>query len=216
LLCELEAPEVHFDRRFLQMMKGMWRRRPSPALIVSIIALVLAMGGFAVAAIPDSSGVVHGCYKKKKGTLRLVTGSKCKKSERSISWNQKGQAGANGATGAKGDKGDKGDTGPGAQHALIDSAGAITSQTGGISVTTGTTGVYFVTFPESVAGKSIHVGWSRKSGSGTTGEVSGSLCGGGTEGLVCGGGQPSDTVLVNTADSSGAVVNHGFYVTVIK
>lgn len=92
------------------MMKAVWRRRPSPALIVSLMALVLAMGGFAVAAIPDGSGVFHACYKKKKGTLRLVSStSKCKKkSEKGVSWNQKGTAGANGAAGAKGDSGPAG------------------------------------------------------------------------------------------------------------
>jgi|SRR5919108_3096166 hypothetical protein len=94
------------------MLKGILQRRTSPALIVSLMALVLAMGGFAMAAIPDGNGVINGCYKKKKGTLRLVSRSgKCKKSERAISWNQKGAAGAAGQAGARGDKGDKGDTG---------------------------------------------------------------------------------------------------------
>jgi hypothetical protein len=197
------------------MMKRVWRR-PSPALIISIIALVLGMGGFAVAAIPDSSGVLHGCYKKKKGTLRLVSGSKCKKSEKSVSWNQKGQAGANGAAGAKGDKGDKGDAGPNAQHALVKEDGTILAQTGGITVTTGTTGVFFVTFPDAVTGKSVAVTWSRKSAGGVTGEVSGTLCGGGTEGVACGSSNNSSTVLVNTANNSGTVTNNAFYVTVFK
>jgi hypothetical protein len=199
------------------MVKGVWRR-PSPALIISIIALIMGMGGFAFAAIPDSSGVLHGCYKKKKGTLRLVSGSsKCKKkSEKSISWNQKGQAGANGAAGAKGDKGDKGDAGPDAQHALVDSNGTILAQSGGITVSTGTTGVYFVTFPDAVTGKSIAVTWSRKSGGTVTGELSGTLCGGGTEGVTCGSSNNISTVLVNTANSSGTVTNNSFYVSVFK
>jgi hypothetical protein len=107
------------------MMKRVVRRRPSPALIVSMMALVLAMGGLAVAAIPDSSGVIHGCYKKKKGTLRLVSGSKCKKSEKSITWNQKGVAGTNGAAGAKGDKGNQGDAGTAVAYAFVNSDGTI-------------------------------------------------------------------------------------------
>jgi hypothetical protein len=94
------------------MLWGILQKRPSPALIVSLLAVVLAMGGLAVAAIPDGNGVIRGCYKKNKGTLRLVSSSsKCKKSERAISWNQQGTAGQVGAKGDKGDAGTKGDTG---------------------------------------------------------------------------------------------------------
>jgi hypothetical protein len=107
------------------MRKSAWPRRPSPALIVSLMALVLAMGGFAAAAIPDRTGTIHGCYKKKKGTLRLVSGSKCKKSEKSISWNQKGANGASGAAGAKGDKGDAGADGSAVAYAHVNSDGTL-------------------------------------------------------------------------------------------
>jgi hypothetical protein len=88
------------------MLKRIVARRPSPALIVSFLALAVATSGFAMAAIPDSTGVFHACYKKKKGTLRLVSSSrKCRKSERAVSWNQKGLTGTAGAKGAKGDTG---------------------------------------------------------------------------------------------------------------
>lgn len=107
------------------MRKGVWRKRPSPALIISLMALVLATGGFAAAAIPDSSGVVHGCYKKKKGTLRLVSGSKCKKSEKSISWNQKGKNGTNGTNGASGAKGDTGAAGSAVAYARVAANGTL-------------------------------------------------------------------------------------------
>lgn len=94
------------------MLRGILHKRPSPSLIVSLMALVLATGGFAMAAIPDGNGVINGCYKKKKGTLRLVSSSKkCKKSERAISWNQKGQPGAAGAQGAAGQQGKQGEQG---------------------------------------------------------------------------------------------------------
>ena len=36
--------------------------RPAPATVIAIAALVLAAGGFAVAAIPASDGTIHGCY----------------------------------------------------------------------------------------------------------------------------------------------------------
>jgi hypothetical protein len=138
------------------MMKAVLRRRPTPALIVSLMALVLAMGGFAVAAIPDGSGVFHACYKKKKGTLRLVSSSsKCKKSERSVSWNQKGANGANGAAGAKGDKGDKGDAGTPATKlwAVVDGSTSPTlaRSSGAISVNRLAAGQYRVVFNQEIS-----------------------------------------------------------------
>src|SRR3954452_18271205 len=64
-------------------------KRPSPAMVVAIVALVLAAGGFAVAAIPSADGTIHGCYKKDGGALRVVKGAGgCKASERALSWNR--------------------------------------------------------------------------------------------------------------------------------
>ena len=58
------------------------------------VALVLAGTGFAVAAIPGSDGVIHGCYQKKRGTLRVVKqGKRCKGSEKALAWNQQGRPG---------------------------------------------------------------------------------------------------------------------------
>lgn len=63
-------------------------RVPSPAMAVALIALLLAAGGLAVAAIPDSKGVIHACYAKDSGALRVVKGKKCAGGEKSLSWNQ--------------------------------------------------------------------------------------------------------------------------------
>ena len=58
-------------------------------MIVAIAALVLAAGGFAIAAIPSADGTIHGCYKKDGGDLRIVKGAGgCKASERALSWNR--------------------------------------------------------------------------------------------------------------------------------
>jgi hypothetical protein len=90
------------------------------------IALVVAVGGLAAggiawAAIPDSNGVIHGCYQASSGTLRVigtnptVGGGKCAGNEIALNWNQtgpKGPTGAKGATGAEGPTGPKGATGP--------------------------------------------------------------------------------------------------------
>jgi hypothetical protein len=93
-------------RRILSLLK------PSPAMAVAVVALVAAFGGWAIAATTKSSPVIRACANKKSGALRLA--SKCRKSERSVTWNKQGipgPQGAAGAAGAKGITGAKGDTG---------------------------------------------------------------------------------------------------------
>jgi uncharacterized protein YjbI with pentapeptide repeats len=82
--------------------------RPAIAVAVSIaLALMVTTVVFAriPAKIPDANGVVHGCYSKTTGALR-VTDSSCAAGEKKLSWNQKG------IQGPKGDKGDAGLPGP--------------------------------------------------------------------------------------------------------
>jgi hypothetical protein len=72
-------------------------------LVFPIGALVaLAMGvGFAVASIPDASGVFHACYQKNQGQLRLVqSASACRPSEKATSWSQTGPPGPPGTPGS--------------------------------------------------------------------------------------------------------------------
>ena len=57
--------------------------------------VLVALAGLAVgagvtwAAIPDTNGVIHGCYKTAGGTLRVIdvgAGETCKPSEQSLEW----------------------------------------------------------------------------------------------------------------------------------
>jgi hypothetical protein len=81
--------------------------------LVALLALVGA--GIAYGAIPDSSGVIHGCYSSKTGALRVISSTaKCASGEVALNWNQqgpKGDTGATGPQGAVGPQGPKGDTG---------------------------------------------------------------------------------------------------------
>ena len=93
-------------------MNWIRRHRPSPGTVLGFAALIVALGGVAFAAIPDSNGTIHGCYQKNSGNLRVVeSASDCRNSELAITWNQQGPQGATGATGPQGPKGDKGDPG---------------------------------------------------------------------------------------------------------
>ena len=69
-----------------------------------LLALSIALGGVAYAAIPGPTGVFHGCRAKtdgvvlniphSKGDLRLVQpGEACRSYEAAVSWNEEGQQG---------------------------------------------------------------------------------------------------------------------------
>lgn len=95
------------------------KKSPSPALVIAILALFVALGGSSYAAIRAASQggrVFHGCVDKHTGALRVVqAGSRCRKGpsgEFAIAWNQKGTPGVAGVPGAAGHAGATGATGP--------------------------------------------------------------------------------------------------------
>jgi hypothetical protein len=75
-------------------MSWIRKRRPSPATGIALAALVVALGGVAFAAIPDSNGTIHGCYQRTNGVLRVVeSAGDCRGRERALDWNQQGPPG---------------------------------------------------------------------------------------------------------------------------
>jgi hypothetical protein len=67
-----------------------------------VLLLGVAAGGVAYASIPDSSGVIHGCYKTSNGQLRVIDtglGQTCH-NENAISWSQQGPPGPPGPAGS--------------------------------------------------------------------------------------------------------------------
>jgi hypothetical protein len=106
-------------------MRRIVRGKPSPALVVSIIALFVAMGGTGYAAF--------GLPKNSVGTKQLkrgaVTPAKIAKSTIRLFKGQKGQTGAQGLKGDTGSPGPTGSTGPqgpagtnAATHAIVRTA----------------------------------------------------------------------------------------------
>ena len=117
--------------------------------LVAVLA-ALAAGGIASATIPDSGGVIHGCYSKASstspppGSLRVIDtglGQSCALNEVSLTWNQQGVKGATGpqgpqgptgAQGPPGAQGQKGATGPsGTSHGWGHATGGIALDTAG-------------------------------------------------------------------------------------
>jgi hypothetical protein len=87
-------------------MKGKLLRPTVVAL--AIAGALLAAGGIAYATIPDSSGVIHACYKTTQGTLRVIdTGNAqtCSSSETPLNWSQTGPQGQQGPQGPQGPTG---------------------------------------------------------------------------------------------------------------
>jgi hypothetical protein len=95
------------------------------AFLVAVVA-ALAAAGLAYASIPDSNGVIHGCYAKASGgtspgALRVIdtgVGQSCGLNEVPLNWNQQGVKGATGpkgptgVTGPQGVQGTQGQQGP--------------------------------------------------------------------------------------------------------
>lgn len=84
------------------------------ALVATIVS-----AGVTYAVASGSTDTVRACAHKKTGDLRIMTGKKCKKSERQVSWPAgltQATQGATGATGATGPKGDTGATGAAGQQ----------------------------------------------------------------------------------------------------
>jgi hypothetical protein len=95
------------------------RPTKNPSLVVAGVAATLAFASaVAWASIPDGAGVIHGCYQKVNGQLRVIDTDKgqiCNPSENPLNWNQTGPQGAQGAQGPQGPAGlpgPQGDPGP--------------------------------------------------------------------------------------------------------
>jgi hypothetical protein len=102
-------------------MKQVFKRRKS-VVGIAVLAVGMIAGGVAYASVPDSAGVIHGCYAKKNGTLRVIDtatkSQKCGTNELAVNWNQTGPKGATGAKGVTGAKGAAGPAGPAGKDGL--------------------------------------------------------------------------------------------------
>jgi len=87
--------------------------RPFFGVLAAGVAVLALGGGVALATIPGPGGVIHGCYAKFSGAVRVIDTGQCKSTENPLSWNQTGPQGPMGPQGPKGLQGAKGD--PGAQ-----------------------------------------------------------------------------------------------------
>ncbi len=101
-------------------MKTSGRLKRTTALAAAGLAALGVAAGVR-AAIPDGSGVIHGCYSKsaapgsQPGALRVIDtalGQTCTLSEGAVNWSQTGPPGPQGPQGPQGSQGARGPTGP--------------------------------------------------------------------------------------------------------
>ena len=80
----------------------------------AFVVVVVAAVSVAYASIPDSNGVIHGCYQKNNGQLRVIDPavSNCTPSETPLQWSQTGPQGPVGPQGPEGPQGPTGPEGP--------------------------------------------------------------------------------------------------------
>src|SRR5262245_20745825 len=102
-------------------------------LALAVGAAVFGVATAVQASIPDSSGVIHGCYNTSlahgspTGGLRVIDTSKpgtCTSWESPLSWNAVGVSGATGPTGPRGPTGPSGSRGPTGPSGRIGPTGA--------------------------------------------------------------------------------------------
>jgi hypothetical protein len=99
------------------------------AALAGALGATALTSGIAWAAIPDSDGVIHGCYTKVGGVLRVIDtakGQRCLTSvEVPLTWNERGLRGDRGPAGADGAQGPQGASGPAGPQGPQGPAGAL-------------------------------------------------------------------------------------------
>jgi hypothetical protein len=199
-------------------MKGIIRRlRPSPAMVIACIALVFAMTGAGYAAGMLGPNTV-GTKQLKKNA---VISSKVKNGSLLRADFKAGQvpAGPQGPQGLPGAQGPPGPQGPGARWAAVNPDGSIALQSGGITVSHTTTGVYIVNFGENVSRRMVVVTPGTVNDPSFRGTAVASSCAppATSGGLInCPPTNPQNYVFVGELNSGDtATGDHGFYVAAV-
>jgi hypothetical protein len=84
--------------------EGQMKVRVKPVLLTAALSTVIV--AVAAASGGSTASVIHGCYARKGGQLRVAR--QCNRGEIAVMWNKKGPAGADGARGARGPQGPTG------------------------------------------------------------------------------------------------------------
>jgi hypothetical protein len=198
---------------------------------MAFLALVFAMGGFAIAAnetaTTSAKKKVKACYSKKTGELRIKGNRKCRRGEKKIAWNKRGRRGPAGPAGPQGETGETGATGATGPQGPAGLSGG----SGGTTLGPGTVGTEHIadgsiTVPklapnlitDDLLGLVIDTGESVNNST-TASKSAYAECPVGTQ-LVGGGGGATNGLLIGlnlpelTTVYSGPTIGNDWYVTV--
>src|SRR5438067_4359041 len=176
------------------------RLRPTPALVVACVALLVALAGTGYAALKLPRNSVTTVQVKDFSLLARDF--------------KRGQLPA----GKQGPAGPAGPAGPGAKWALVAPSGAIIAQSGGISARHVGDGYYVLDFGSAVTGHLVFASYSRSSDDRTgAGAIRAGTCTTATnEGDNCATGNDPRFVAVITYGAGSVIpVDHSFYVAVV-
>lgn len=109
-------------------------------VVTAVVLGGISFGADALASIPDSSGVIHGCYAPQSdghhSPLSIIdtalSHGQCPSNQTELSWNQTGPQGPQGATGATGPQGPAGPSTAGSNGLNIETETA-SAQNGGFA-----------------------------------------------------------------------------------
>ena len=180
--------------------------------MLAAAALFLALGGVSYAAtivIPPHSITARQVKAHSLLALDFKQGQ--------IPRGPAGPAGPAGAAGPAGPAGPAGAAGSAAasKWVLVNPNGSIAAQSGGISITTHTTGTYIVNFGSAVDSKLILASPGVANDNAARGEVVAGPCGGTATGETCDTGNDTSHVIVQTYDAANAALaDHSFYLAV--
>jgi hypothetical protein len=189
------------------------RFTPSPAMVIGCLALLLTLGGTGYAASKALPRNSVGSIQVKDHSL-LARDFKAGQLPRGAP----GPAGPAGPAGPQGPAGPAGSGGSSTvKWVLVRPDGGIAAQSGGITLSSHTTGTYVLNFGSTVTGKPIMAsgGFAGDGGSTDRGETVAGPCGAGAEGVTCATTNTNQGVIVETHSQTGALADHSFYVTVI-
>jgi hypothetical protein len=183
--------------------------RPSPAMVVACLALLIALGGTSYAAIRLPRNSVTTVQVKDHSLLA-----------RDFKAGQlpRGAQGPPGPAGAAGPQGPAGPAGTAnVKWVLVRPNGSVAAQSGGISVGAHpSAGNYLVNFGSAVTGKAILASGAYNSdASDQRGETTAGPCGTGEDRTCPTGFNTTSYVFAQTRSNSGTPADHSFYVAVI-
>ena len=180
-------------------MRYLRRLRISPALVVACIALAAALAGTGYAAfkLPRNSVTTREVKNRSLLAVDFARGQ-LPRGPRGLP----GPAGPSGAAGVR--------------WALVRPDGTIVAQSGGLTMSSHSTGQYIIDFGSAVNQKLIVASFGFASDGATRGEIIAGPCGGTAEGFICSVANDTNHVIVRTyAQNNTALENHAFYVSAL-